>query len=131
MRCGNVFSFLFLRAPYSFAKCRVFTKTGSGQTSERFEGGKWFLQGATWTAPALASGVDVPSSQISLMSLGADIFWHGALLMAAPWAPELGVRQNMTVSVNAAANGSVEVREKVFFAMPFNSIVIASLPYQS
>ena len=122
MRCGNVFSFLFLRAPSSFAKCRVITKTGSGQTSERFEGGKWFLQGATWTAPALASGVDVPSSQISLMSLGADIFWHGALLMAAPWAPELGVRQNMTVSVNAAANGSIEVREKVFFAMPFNLI---------
>ena len=63
---------------------------------------------ATWSPPTLASGVDVPSSQISLMSLGANMFWHGALLMAAPWAPELGVRQNMTVSVNAAANGSIE-----------------------
>ena len=62
--------------------------------------------GATWTTPALAGGVDVPSSQISLMSLGANTFWHGALLMAAPWGAELGARGNMTVSVNPAANGS-------------------------
>lgn len=50
----------------------------------------------------------MPSSQISLTSLAANIFWHGALLMAAPWAPELGLRQNMTVSVSAAANGAIE-----------------------
>eukprot|EP01052_Picozoa_sp_SAG31_P041906 SAG31_NODE_6488_length_1999_cov_1.372105_2_plen_128_part_00 len=64
--------------------------------------------GATWSPPALASSVDVPSSQISLTSLGANMFWHGALLMAAPWAPELGARQNMTVSVNAVANASID-----------------------
>ena len=58
--------------------------------------------------PALASGVDVPSSQISLTSLGANMFWHSALLMAAPWGPELGARGNITVSVNPAANGSTE-----------------------
>ena len=64
--------------------------------------------GSSWAPPMLATGVDVPSSQISLMSLGANKFWHGALLMAAPWAPELGVRRNMTVSVTPAANGSIE-----------------------
>jgi hypothetical protein len=64
--------------------------------------------GLSWKPPALASGVDVPSSQISLMSLGANEFWHGAVLMAAPWGAELGVRANMTVSVNPAANGSTK-----------------------
>ena len=62
--------------------------------------------GLTFTAPVLASGVCVPSSQISLMSLGANRFWHGALLMAAPWGPELGVRGNMTVSVSPSMNAT-------------------------
>eukprot|EP01050_Picozoa_sp_SAG11_P038790 SAG11_NODE_15998_length_560_cov_0.422993_2_plen_79_part_01 len=59
----------------------------------------------SWTAPTLASWGCVPSSQISLMSLGANEFWHGALLMAAPWGPALGARANMTVSVNPGAGG--------------------------
>ena len=64
--------------------------------------------GLSWTAPVLVPGVAVPSSQVSLLDLGANCFWHDALLMAAPWGPELGTRANLTVSVNHAANGSAD-----------------------
>ena len=62
--------------------------------------------GLSWSAPADAAGVDVPSCQVSLLGLGPNNFWHDALLMAAPWGPADGARANMTISVNHAAGAA-------------------------